>query len=123
MYPSLRELNAEESRSGTSRACCCASDGGSSGPLVHVRLRPKWSPQIVRMQAVQAPDLLGLRHVARALHRGTVSLRKSNLQDRGSEGRGKTVSERDYLAKEETLRGLSEPEGDHELHALRNIRP
>jgi hypothetical protein len=27
------------------------------------------------------------------------------------------VSERDYLAKEEALRRLSEPEGDHELHA------
>src|ERR687893_3316818 len=28
-----------------------------------------------------------------------------------------TMSERDYLAKEEALRRLSEPEGDHELHA------
>jgi hypothetical protein len=27
------------------------------------------------------------------------------------------MSERDYLAKEEALRRLSEPEGDHELHA------
>jgi hypothetical protein len=26
------------------------------------------------------------------------------------------MSERDYLAKEEALRRLSEPEGDHELH-------
>ena len=34
-----------------------------------------------------------------------------------------TVSERDYLAKEEALRRLSEPEGDHELHtALERIR-
>jgi hypothetical protein len=35
-------------------------------------------------------------------------------------GRGKgeeNVSERDYLAKEEALGRLSEPEGDHELHA------
>jgi hypothetical protein len=28
-----------------------------------------------------------------------------------------TMSERDYLAKEEALRRLSEPEGDEELHA------
>jgi hypothetical protein len=27
------------------------------------------------------------------------------------------MSERDYLAKEEALKRLSEPEGDHELHA------
>jgi hypothetical protein len=27
------------------------------------------------------------------------------------------MSERDYLAKEEALRRLSRPEGDHELHA------
>ncbi len=27
------------------------------------------------------------------------------------------MSERDYLAKAEALRRLSEPEGDHELHA------
>jgi len=27
------------------------------------------------------------------------------------------MSDRDYLAKEEALRRLSEPEGDHELHA------
>ena len=27
------------------------------------------------------------------------------------------MTERDYLAKEEALRRLSEPEGDHELHA------
>jgi hypothetical protein len=27
------------------------------------------------------------------------------------------MSERDYLAKEAALRRLSEPEGDHELHA------
>jgi len=27
------------------------------------------------------------------------------------------MSERDYLAKEEALRRLSDPEGDHELHA------
>jgi hypothetical protein len=27
-----------------------------------------------------------------------------------------TMSERDYLAKEEALKRLSEPEGDHELH-------
>ena len=27
------------------------------------------------------------------------------------------MSQRDYLAKEEALRRLSEPEGDHELHA------
>ena len=34
-----------------------------------------------------------------------------------------TVSERDYLAKEEALRRLSEPEGDHELHtALERMR-
>jgi hypothetical protein len=32
------------------------------------------------------------------------------------EGR-RPMSERDYLAKEEALRRLSEPEGDHELHA------
>jgi hypothetical protein len=32
-------------------------------------------------------------------------------------GAEKTMSERDYLAKEEALRRLSEPEGDHELHA------
>jgi hypothetical protein len=34
-----------------------------------------------------------------------------------------TMSERDYLAKDETLRRLSEPEGDHELHtALDRMR-
>jgi hypothetical protein len=33
------------------------------------------------------------------------------------ERREKTMSERDYLAKAEALRRLSEPEGDHELHA------
>ena len=34
-----------------------------------------------------------------------------------------TMSERDYLAKEEALRRLSEPEGDHELHtALERMR-
>ena len=27
------------------------------------------------------------------------------------------MSERDYLAKEEALKRLSEPEGDHELHS------
>ena len=27
------------------------------------------------------------------------------------------MTERDYLAKEEALKRLSEPEGDHELHA------
>jgi len=27
------------------------------------------------------------------------------------------MSERDYLAKEEVLRRISEPEGDHELHS------
>ncbi len=27
------------------------------------------------------------------------------------------MSERDYLAKAEALKRLSEPEGDHELHA------
>ena len=33
------------------------------------------------------------------------------------------MSERDYLAKEEALRRLSEPEGDHELHtALERMR-
>jgi hypothetical protein len=32
-------------------------------------------------------------------------------------GREKIMAERDYLAKEEALRRLSEPEGDHELHA------
>ena len=33
------------------------------------------------------------------------------------------MSERDYLAKEEALRRLSEPEGDHELHtALEHLR-
>jgi hypothetical protein len=33
------------------------------------------------------------------------------------------VSERDYLAKEEALRRLSEPEGDRELHtALEHLR-
>jgi hypothetical protein len=42
---------------------------------------------------------------------------ESSIRDRGSEGREKTVTERDYLAKEEALRRLSEPEGDHELHA------
>ena len=40
--------------------------------------------------------------------------RKSDME---SEGRERTLSERDYLAKEEALRRLSEPEGDHELHA------
>ena len=29
----------------------------------------------------------------------------------------KTMSERDYLVKEEALRRRSEPKGDHELHA------
>jgi hypothetical protein len=34
-----------------------------------------------------------------------------------------TMSESDYLAKEEALRRLSEPEGDHELHtALERMR-
>src|SRR5215218_3679337 len=34
-----------------------------------------------------------------------------------------TMSERDYLAKDEALRRLSEPEGDHELHtALKHMR-
>ena len=33
------------------------------------------------------------------------------------------MSERDYLAKEEALRRLSEPKGDHELHtALERMR-
>ena len=33
------------------------------------------------------------------------------------------MSEGDYLAKEEALRRLSEPEGDHELHAaLKRMR-
>ena len=33
------------------------------------------------------------------------------------------MSERDYLAKEEALKRLSEPEGDHELHtALERMR-
>jgi hypothetical protein len=33
------------------------------------------------------------------------------------------MSERDYLAKEEALRRLSEPEGDRELHtALEHLR-
>jgi EmrB/QacA subfamily drug resistance transporter len=32
-------------------------------------------------------------------------------------GEEKTMSERDYLTKEEALRKLSQPEGDHELHA------
>ena len=33
------------------------------------------------------------------------------------------MSERDYLAKEEALRRLSEPQGDHELHtALERMR-
>ena len=44
-------------------------------------------------------------------------VRESSLRNRSFEGREKTVSERDYLAKEEALRRLSEPEGDHELHA------
>jgi hypothetical protein len=35
-------------------------------------------------------------------------------------GRGmeKTVGERDYVAKEEALKRLSEPEGDHELNSV-----
>src|SRR5687767_11301779 len=33
------------------------------------------------------------------------------------EGREKTMTERDYLAKQEVLRRLYEPEGDHQLHA------
>jgi hypothetical protein len=34
-----------------------------------------------------------------------------------------TMSERDHLAKEEALRRLSEPQGDHELHtALERMR-
>jgi hypothetical protein len=36
--------------------------------------------------------------------------------ERGKKGEDH-MSERDYLAKEEALRRLSEPEGDHELHA------
>ena len=33
------------------------------------------------------------------------------------------MSERDYIAKEEALRRLSEPEGDHQLHAaLERVR-
>jgi hypothetical protein len=28
------------------------------------------------------------------------------------------MSERDYLAKEEAVRRLSKPEGDHELHSV-----
>jgi len=34
-----------------------------------------------------------------------------------NEGRERTMSEREYLAREEALRRLSESEGDHELHA------
>jgi hypothetical protein len=38
------------------------------------------------------------------------------IMERGRKGEV-YMSERDYLAKEEALRRLSEPEGDHELHA------
>jgi hypothetical protein len=33
------------------------------------------------------------------------------------EGREKTMTERDYLAQQEVLRRLYEPEDDHQLHA------
>jgi hypothetical protein len=40
-----------------------------------------------------------------------------------SRRREHTMSESDYLAKEEALRRLSEPQGDHELHtALERMR-
>jgi hypothetical protein len=38
------------------------------------------------------------------------------IMERGRKGEV-YMSERDYLAKEEALRRLCEPEGDHELHA------
>jgi hypothetical protein len=44
------------------------------------------------------------------------------IMERGRKGED-YMSERDYLAKEEALRRLSEPEGDHELHtALERMR-
>jgi hypothetical protein len=44
------------------------------------------------------------------------------MMEHSRKGEG-TMSERDYLAKEEALRRLSEPEGDHELHtALERMR-
>jgi hypothetical protein len=45
------------------------------------------------------------------------------MMEHSKEGSTQTMSERDYLAKEEALRRLSEPEGDHELHtALERMR-
>ena len=38
------------------------------------------------------------------------------IMERGRKGEV-YMCERDYLSKEEALRRLSEPEGDHELHA------
>jgi hypothetical protein len=41
----------------------------------------------------------------------------------GEGGKKKSMSERDYLAKEEALKRLSEPEGDHELYtALEHMK-
>jgi hypothetical protein len=37
--------------------------------------------------------------------------------EHSKEGSTETMSERDYLAKEEALKRLSEPQGDYELHA------
>src|SRR3712207_1144100 len=45
------------------------------------------------------------------------SLRHLRSVSYNGERREKDVSERDYLAKAEALRRLSEPEGDHQLHA------
>jgi hypothetical protein len=45
------------------------------------------------------------------------------MMEHSKERSRETMSERDYLAKEEALRRLSEPEGDHELHtALERMR-
>ena len=34
------------------------------------------------------------------------------------QGKERTISERDYLAREDAVKRLSEPEGDHELHTV-----
>jgi hypothetical protein len=45
------------------------------------------------------------------------------MMENSKERSREIMSERDYLAKEEALRRLSEPEGDHELHiALERMR-
>jgi hypothetical protein len=118
MYPLLRELNAEEEaeegRAG--RVVVQATEGGQV-----LSSTPSSSPSVARKssgcKSSKHPIFLVC---AMWRERSLVALylvRESSLRDRSFEGREKTVSERDYLAKEEALRRLSEPEGDHELHA------